>query len=703
MENNDFFVKSLSYSQLRTFITNTGEWQNQRLLSIYDNTTWVAQSVWTILHKFVETYLKTGKIEDAINYCWKCLYDGSDGKTYIIDPDVIDSSKATLQEVKDSFKTKVVDFKKTGSNETIISNVKAGIEAFLSEEVDYGQIIGLEKRMSYDIVDIIGGSLEVRSPIPLEAITDQVCRTNKERTLLIEGSLQTIPVWSIFLEDTKFKWTQSEMNSEDPTYIFQAFFNYYCVKAEYGEAPKFMNFREIKTAKNKDGSSQHQTITIPFFWETFEEYKVYFWRYLLENFERIKILQERDFIFNIFSQFDGPKEWEKQKAYYLWVPVGQLKSRIAMTQKNKIASNVPVMGDRDPFAWAKKVKEKKWEVELVASIEDRIRVAFQNFWVLVKFEKKIEGYAYDQYLFTPARGVTMWKIKMHTPEIISALEVEKWLRIEAPVCGTKFIGVEIPKQERRFAHLDKIKKSEKPIIPIGINLDGTYEEIDLSDSDTPHLIIAGQTGSWKSEFLKTLVHSVHWKWDIILIDPKRIWLAKMKKFSREYIVDSNDIIFALDRYVQIMRNIYNQLDQLEVESIYEANEKYKYKWNKKYKDTFLIIDELASLIAATRQEVDSKWNVRIVEMWPEILWKIQLLVQLGRAAGFHMIMATQRPSIKVLPWDIKANISARVCFALATKIDSKVVLDEEWAEQLLGKWDMLFMNRWTKRLQGFYI
>ena len=263
--NPDFYINSLSYSQFRTFISNTGEWQNQRLLWIYDNTIWVSWAVGTILHKFVENYLKNWVIENAITEAYKCIYNWSDWITYIIDSEEFPLANPPLDEVKKHWKTKVVDFKKTWSNEEIMKNVKAWIEAFLSEQVDYGELLWIEKSMECEAFEILWGNIEVRSPIPFTAISDQICKTNKDRTLLIAWELQTIPTGSIFIEDTKFKWTHSEMNAEDPTYIFQAFFNYYCVKSQFWEAPKFMTFREIKTSKNKDWSSQHQTITIPFF------------------------------------------------------------------------------------------------------------------------------------------------------------------------------------------------------------------------------------------------------------------------------------------------------------------------------------------------------------------------------------------------------------------------------------------------------
>lgn len=698
--NPDFYINSLSYSQLRTFISNTWEWQNNRLLSIYDNTCWVSSAVWTILHKFVETYLKTWVLEKAYEHCHKCIYDWVDWLTYIIDPNEIDIKNASLNDVKKHIKTKVVDFKKTWSNEWILKDVKAWIEAFLSEEVDYGELLWVEKSMQYDAIEILWGNIEVRSPIPFTAISDEICRTNKERTLLINWELQTIPSWSIFIEDTKFKNTHSEMNAEDPTYIFQAFFNYYCVKAEYWEAPKFMTFREIKTSKNKDWSSQHQTITIPFFGEVFEEYKVYFWRYILETFERIKIIQERDFLFNIFDMFNGSKEWEKQKAYYLWVPVWTLKSRIAMTSKNKVASNVPVMWDRDPFQNSKKTK---WDItsEDLHSIENKIRVAFQNFGVVVKFEKKIDWFSYDQFLFTPARWITMARIKALKPEIIQALELD-WVRIEAPVLWTKFIWVEVPRKERKFAKLEKIPKGKKPIIPIWVDVSWESTLIDLSDSWNPHMIVAGKTWSWKSEFMKSAIYALKDKWEIIIIDPKRVWLSEVKSLATEYYVDIEETEIKLACLRLEMDQIYLELEKMWAESIY--HEKAGWKFTRK----FIFIDEFASLAYAViqRDVTDWKWLPKVINdnIWERIIQHVLQITNLWRAAWIHLILATQRPDIKVIPGNIKANISTRVCFALATDIDSKVVLWEPWAEKLLSKWDMIFMNEWTqKRLQWFYI
>lgn len=706
LEKQDFLIQNISYSQFRTFLTNSWEWQNNRLLWKYDNKIWVSGAVWTVLHTFVEQYLKFWWIEKAIDNAYKTIYNSKDWFTYIVNfkeiqafenelenfknnPEKVESIKNSFDNsVKNLFWTKIIDFWKTWSNEKLIKDIKTWIEAFLSENVDYWEVLEVEYGMETEAFEKLWNTL-VKSPIPFKAITDEICRTTSTKTIMVDSAPETLDTGALFLEDTKFKSSHSDMNAEDPKYIFQAFFNYYCVLNHFWEAPKYMIFREIKTSKNKDWSSQHQTITIPFFGKTFEEYKIYFWRYILETFERIKFIQERDFLFNIFDVYNWASEWEKQKAYYLDVEVWQLKSRIAQTSKNRFSQNVPVMGDRNPLLKNSENIWKNVEVEDLFSTENKIKNAFRNFWVLVNFEKKIVWYSFDQYLFSTARWITMWKVKMHLPEIIQALEVEKWIRIEAPVLWTKFIWVEIPRIDRKFAKLKKLPKSEKaPIIQIWVWINGEIEKVDLSDADSPHLIVAGQTWSWKSIFLESAIESLKDKWVLHLIDPKRVGLMNFKNIAWSYDTLAQEVIVRLDLLTQAMYATYDFLENLWKKDIYEANQ--ELKWKSKFQSHFIIIDELASLTH------DS-------DFWKDIMWKIWQLVNLWRAAGFHVILATQRPDIKVIPGNIKANISTRVCFSLATKVDSKVVIDEEWAEQLLWKWDMLFMNRGIKRLQGFYI
>jgi len=140
--NNDFYIRNISNSQFANFIKNSGDWQNQRILGNYDNRRGVAPAVGTVAHKFVEAYLKTGNINEAVIHSNKCIYEGEDGNIYIIDIDNFDDhSNITLEKVLQDFKTNVVDFGKTGSIEQLRKQVEQARSFYVSEVIDYGEIL----------------------------------------------------------------------------------------------------------------------------------------------------------------------------------------------------------------------------------------------------------------------------------------------------------------------------------------------------------------------------------------------------------------------------------------------------------------------------------------------------------------------------------------------------------------------------------
>lgn len=132
-------------------------------------------------------------------------------------------------------------------------------------------------------------------------------------------------------------------------------------------------------------------------------------------------------------------------------------------------------------------------------IEEKIKNKFMEFGIPLTFEKTLDGYAFDRFLFTPSRGIKMSDVKKYAEDVAQATEMEN-IRIIAPVPGTKFVGVEIPRAERQY------KKYTKKIgVPVGVDIDGSVVDFDITDPNTPHLIVAGRTGSGKSEFLKVLL------------------------------------------------------------------------------------------------------------------------------------------------------------------------------------------------------
>ena len=326
-------------------------------------------------------------------------------------------------------------------------------------------------------------------------------------------------------------------------------------------------------------------------------------------------------------------------------------------------------------------------------------------------------------LFTPWRGIKMSDITNKIKELEQATWIE-WIRIEAPIANTTFIGIEYPRENRRFLPIDKYKIKKRGLkIPIWKTINWELIEIDLIDTDNPHLIIAGKTWSWKTEVLKVIIECLKWKSIISICDPKMVdfnWLE-----VENLVHDDNDIYNLLKSSKAKMMTRYQLLKRSWCSDIEEYNKKkIKHKiviidevesitWNKK----FIYIDEDDCIYFRERDiptiERESKTGKALkplqipttkIPFWEEILDYIGSITKLWRASGVHIILATQRPSAKVIDWQVKANISTRLCLSLWSSIDSKVVIEENGAEKLLWKWDMLFKHNWkTKRLQSFFI
>jgi len=242
----------------------------------------------------------------------------------------------------------------------------------------------------------------------------------------------------LIVEDYKFVSAFKDGEEENPQYIFQAYFYYYLAKAQYGRAPKQCVFREVKISTNKDGSSQHNCIVVPYSGESFEENKIYFWYNVSSMLRQIEDSDENTiFLHNIFDQQKGAENFRRQKETVF----GYNRDEV----KNTEFSQVEERG-------AKEVKFL--EQNQASTIEDKIKVKFQDYGVALKFASVERGYSYDRYLFEPGRGVKMAKIASLGEEIKQALE-SKQIRIEAPVSGTKFVGIEVPREDRVFLPLEK--------------------------------------------------------------------------------------------------------------------------------------------------------------------------------------------------------------------------------------------------------
>ncbi|MDO4493122.1 MAG: DNA translocase FtsK [Clostridia bacterium] len=309
----------------------------------------------------------------------------------------------------------------------------------------------------------------------------------------------------------------------------------------------------------------------------------------------------------------------------------------------------------------------------------------QNFGISVKILGYSVGPVITRFELQPAPGVRVSRITGLSNDIALALAAER-VRIEAPIPGKSAVGIEVPNKHsvgvvlREIVESNDFTRATSPItLAFGKDIAGKVVTANLEKM--PHLLIAGATGSGKSVCINDLLLSMVFKSSpddvrMILIDPKVVELkvySELPHLLIPVVTDPKKAAGALRWAVNEMMNRYKMFSERGVRNIQGYNE--TIAADKKYPRLVVIIDELADLMMVAPDDVEDS---------------ICRIAQLGRAAGIHLIVATQRPSADIITGLIKANIPSRCAFAVSSGIDSRIILDEMGAEKLLGKGDMLF-------------
>lgn len=326
-----------------------------------------------------------------------------------------------------------------------------------------------------------------------------------------------------------------------------------------------------------------------------------------------------------------------------------------------------------------------------------IQKTLANFGINAAMGDVNVGPTVTQYTLKPEDGVKLNKITGLDRDLSLSLAAHP-IRIEAPIPGKSLVGVEIPNKASAIVRLRSILETEtwksrrsNLSVVLGLDVAGHPQIADITKM--PHLLIAGATGSGKSVCINTVILSLLYQntpqqLKMILVDPKRVELSPYNGIPHllsPVIVEPDKTISALKWAVAEMEQRYKILQTAGKRNIEEYNSS-KGKEGMPY--IVIVIDELAQLMAISAKEVEG-YIVR--------------LAQLARAVGIHLILATQRPSVDVITGLIKANVTTRVAFSVASQIDSRTILDQAGAEKLLGMGDMLFVSAETpkpKRIQG---
>ena len=349
-------------------------------------------------------------------------------------------------------------------------------------------------------------------------------------------------------------------------------------------------------------------------------------------------------------------------------------------------------------------KTLKGGAKALTDIATKLQKTLYSFGVQAKVENVSVGPAITRYELKPAEGVRVSKIANLADDIALNLAAET-IRIEAPIPGKQAVGIEVPNSEKETVHFRDVVESDdfqdnksKLSVALGKDVAGNMAIADIAKM--PHALIAEATGSGKSVCINTIIASIIYKAKpsevkLVMIDPKVVELSVYNGIPHlliPVVTDPKKAAGALAWAVQEMDNRYNVFAQKGVRDLKGYNALVeKEEGTGQLPQIVIIIDELADLMMVAAKDVEDS---------------ICRLAQKARAAGMHLIIATQRPSVDVITGIIKANIPSRMAFAVSSQVDSRTILDQVGAEKLLGKGDMLFYPAGAPkpvRIQGTFI
>ena len=342
--------------------------------------------------------------------------------------------------------------------------------------------------------------------------------------------------------------------------------------------------------------------------------------------------------------------------------------------------------------------------KIITDTASKLQRTLHSFGVAAKVENVSVGPTITRYELKPAEGVRVSKIANLADDIALNLAAES-IRIEAPIPGKQAVGIEIPNKEKDMVVLrdiiaDEKFQNSKSKLSFAVGRDAAGETIITDIAKMPHVLIAGSTGSGKSVCINTLITSIIYKAKpsevkLVMVDPKVVELSVYNGIPHlliPVVTDPKKAAGALAWAVQEMVNRYHLFAEKNVRDISGYNEALEKEGiEEKLPQIVIIIDELADLMMVAAKDVEDA---------------ICRLAQMARAAGMHLVIATQRPSVDVITGVIKANIASRIAFAVTSGVDSRTILDSIGAEKLLGKGDMLFYPSGTikpQRVQGAFI
>ena len=392
---------------------------------------------------------------------------------------------------------------------------------------------------------------------------------------------------------------------------------------------------------------------------------------------------------NLFKQEEEKKEDKKKE-------VLQLEHALVVEDEHYEYPPVELL--------SKGKKASRGSAKMLADTAAKLQKTLYSFGVSAKVENVSVGPTITRYELKPAEGTRVSKIANLADDIALNLAAET-IRIEAPIPGKQAVGIEVPNKEKEAVHLREVIESSefennKSKLSVALGKDVAGKTIIADIGKMPHVLIAGSTGSGKSVCINSIITSIIYnakpsEVKLVMVDPKVVELSVYNGIPHlliPVVTDPKKAAGALAWAVQEMDDRYNKFAQKGVRDLKGYNKAIeKENENAKLPQIVIIIDELADLMMVAAKEVEEA---------------ICRLAQKARAAGMHLVIATQRPSVDVITGLIKANVPSRIAFAVSSQVDSRTILDSTGAEKLLGKGDMLFYPVGASkplRVQGAFV
>lgn len=662
----DFPVDHYSYSSLVQFTTNPVLFRIKYInRDRYETTSGTSQVIGQAFHAAMEVF-----------------YGGIEEMKPKDEQEAIEFGLKTGMDFLDKYPDGFIKYTETIPNKQKLFDIfSLAYNFYIRDRVDEGEeILEVEKEIE-ETIDVMWRGQKLNLPVRLKGFPDQIIKTK-------DGKLK--------IKDFKTCRSFSDPEKIDGRKIIQAVQYYLLAYAKYGIEPYSMTYEEVKTSKNSDGGKQVRVYEI-----VYAENDLYFDFYfrLYEDVTRA-LNGEMVYVPNVETLFDNEvaivayihrldtseekaKEMKRLKVDNI---TDLLKKKIQKAgNMRKFLKTVEAQ-----FVSAKNLNYNRME------IQEKIATKLMEFGMVLQFDSVIHGASVDLYRYTPSIGLKMRRLASYVEDVEQVVG-KSGIRVLAPIQGTSFVGFEVPRDERSFPALPK-KSGKEFELAIGETIMGTPKYFDIRTA--PHLLVGGSSGSGKSVFLHSIIKQLKkMKADLRLVDPKQVEFSKYGAFTTR-----SEISEQIGKLVAEMEQRYSKLKKSGYRDAIEAG------WS----PIFLVIDEYADLAFN-----DSRPNksVKVTESRNKgvkvtlretdtgdatIAQNIQLLAQKGRAAGIHIILATQRASTKIIDGDIKVNFPVKVVFRMAKDVDSRVMLDEGGAEKLLGRGDCLFASpAGLERLQAF--